>query len=541
MKFIKTAINFIEHYRSLFLNPTENAAEIIITTALIIIGAVIFWVFGSILVNQLRTVGRRLRSERNLWMILLLYFGAALILGAMVFAVALPVSSNSSFCGRVCHSMNPQFQGWRRSSHSQVPCSSCHTDDSLKALVYDKAVVGTREIVHEISGDFAKPINANSRYSQKKVPNERCLSCHSPKTRFFSVRLGLNMDHPKHLKAGLRCTTCHNRVAHPNSEKYGPLKDKNKGFKYKDYLTMRQGCWRCHKRGGRYIDVAGSAHKGPFVGKGGQKAPTDCKTCHDRDWKDMPKLHRPEAGVKWGRGLAHGEVARQNFGQCRGCHEPTVWCSTRCHFGITMPHVKNWVQIHPTLAKRDIKRCFSCHKAQESLDFCGKRCHHDPFKKQFNLPKDKNWADGKEQHGVVVKAAGGAPCFRCHEQKTWCTTQCHQGITMPHVAGWRGIHFKSVEFAPGVGWQREKAACVMCHNKDGKDPNYCFLCHHKQFGRYSPIGLMGYVRRESKVGYDLITNGQRLVCQNCHAHPDMAFCRDCHEGRPDRDIRQGQE
>jgi len=538
MKLYRIAINFIDHYRSLFLNPAENAAEIIITTALVLIGALVIWLFAGLLINMVRNRWRRLRYDKNLPLVWALYLGALAIFGVLVGTVALPVTSNSAFCGRACHSMNPQFQSWRRSAHAKVPCYSCHVDDSFPDLLKEKFIVGTGELIHEVTGNYKKPVNSSSAYSQKSVPVERCLRCHSPRTRFFSVRLGLSMNHPAHLNAGLRCTTCHNRVAHPKSETYSPLREKNKGFKYKDFMTMRQGCWRCHKTGGRFVDAGGVGHKGPFLAKKGQKAPTDCRVCHSTLWKELPKFHHPARGVKWGRGLAHGEVARDNFKACQGCHEPTVWCSTRCHFGITMPHVKGWVNAHPAFAKKDIKRCFACHKVIESLDFCGKRCHHDKFQKQFNLDKNFAWSSGKEQHGVAVRATGGQPCFKCHEQNTWCTTQCHKGITMPHVAGWRNIHFKYVKYENGHGWLARDAVCKMCHNKDGSDDNYCFSCHHKSYRRAGPIGLMQDIKRTG-VGADLKTNGQRLSCEDCHIHKDLVFCRDCHTGKTPRDSVKG--
>src|SRR3989304_10546407 len=36
----------------------------------------------------------------------------------------------------VCHSENPEYQTWKRSSHANVNCRSCHTPPGVTILIY---------------------------------------------------------------------------------------------------------------------------------------------------------------------------------------------------------------------------------------------------------------------------------------------------------------------------------------------------------------------------------------------------------------------
>jgi cytochrome c nitrite reductase small subunit len=527
--------DFFIHFKSLWSAPRANAPEILISLGILAVVVIILVTVGSTVLEALSYQRRRLGDTKLFLLKLTLYFGAFFVLILFFTAVSIPLTSSPSFCGKACHSMNPQYQSWRRSAHAEVPCYACHIDASFQQIVYDKLTAGTRGLMAELTGRYKKPINASSRYSQTSVPNSRCLRCHAPKNRQFTVMQGLNVNskvHINHLKAGLRCTTCHNRIAHREAEAYDPIKKWDKWFKYKNYMTMRQGCWRCHRSGRIFVDAQGKKHLAPYQGKNGAIAPTACQTCHNWQWSVKPISHKAKNGIPWGRGRTHGEVARKNFAACFGCHNNKVWCTTACHQGIQMPHIEGWREKHPAYARQNLTLCKRCHSIK-GLDFCGQRCHHDVFKAQYNLPKDKLWREGKVEHGVVVRQGGVQPCLRCHEQKSWCTTQCHKGITMPHAASWPREHFKYVQFVPGEGWQRDKAVCVMCHNKDGNNSNYCFVCHHASLGVRAPIAAMKLARFTYKANYDLTKN--TAVCQT-HAHQNLDICRKCHTGKPDRKL-----
>lgn len=468
---------------------------------------------------------------------LALYFFAVVISLLFVLSVGSTTTSNPGFCGKACHSMNSAYQSWRRSAHAQVNCVACHTTNSIVGDLIYKADAGVN-IFKELTGAYRKPVNASSRLGQTFFTDEACLRCHSPQNRRFTVRQGLNVTsrvHIKHLDAELKCVTCHNRIAHPRAEIYSPVYKQEKDFAYQDNMRMEQGCWRCHKRGGLFRDSAGKVSIGPYLAANGAAAPTACKTCHNPDWDKRPETHKADdEGRPWKSGLNHGIVARDDYKSCQACHDKNTWCSTRCHKGITIPHISGWRQIHSTWAKADRQLCNMCHQADPQLNFCD-RCHHDEFRKQFKLAKNVKWKSGKKQHGIVVKATGGQPCWRCHEQSTWCT-RCHWGIVMPHQAGWKNIHFNYVKFERGIGWLREESVCAKCHNYENKNPNFCFNCHHQSLADEGapflsgPMRLMRWARGKYGIREDLRTN--TTICSSCHGA--MQFCRDCHDRNADR-------
>lgn len=408
-------------------------------------------------------------SNPNVRLRTMLYLGAVAIFLLFLTAAALPLASNSEFCGRVCHSQVPEYKAWQNSSHSRITCYACHINPSVIHLFEEKLTAGPIGIIDEVGDSFEKPINAKSEYSQEHLPSERCLRCHSPEVRTFTATRGLNVTskmHLKHLDAGLQCATCHNRIAHLGAENYEPLKSWSPGFKYKNFMTMREGCWRCHTEDVKFRDEE------TLKIVGDKKPPTNCSVCHNPKWNLKPATgeynHNDVAGVPWRNGKErHGKVAQKDFGACLGCHEKkpgggtaTVLpnCTTTCHKGITMPHnipkwaasysgdttTPLWLRQHPwegdgvgVVQTSDFRAsdpqfvCSMCHnKDKATANFCNK-CHHQEFDK-FNGQPNAAW---KLQHPSVVKEVGSSSCQRCHLLE-FCS-YCHTNGVKPD----RGLFF----------------------------------------------------------------------------------------------------
>jgi len=389
---------------------------------------------------------------------ILLYLGALVVVGLLLFPAVLALSSNPEFCGKACHSMNPEYQTWKKSSHARIPCYACHINISYLDLLKEKFIVGPEGILATINNSFEKPINASSEYSQKHTDKQRCLRCHSPENRRFTPRKGLNITskmHLKHLDAGLDCATCHNRITHLGAEKYSPITVWAPNFKYKNFLTMREGCWRCHSENKRYRN-----EETLKLIKNGKKPPTSCNTCHNPDWNLKPSTgeynHNPVNGVPWRDGkLRHGLVAKKDFNACTACHRRTATekpnglpnCTTTCHGGVTMPHnipkwatyytnqpnVPPWRRIHFKEAERLGKEvCEKCHNKNKAVaNFC-QACHHQRFD-AINPDFRVNW---KEQHFKVVKQIGSIQCQKCHMVE-FCA-YCHTNGQKPPP----GVFFK---------------------------------------------------------------------------------------------------
>lgn len=271
-------------------------------------------------------------NERNIKRFrLLLLGGVAAIVGLFFTAITIPLSSNPAFCGQACHNMNPEYQTWKLSSHSKITCTACHVDPTIFGLAYEKTVEGPLGLLHTLKDEHEKPINEASHVSQEKLKAVRCERCHANENRKFTFSSGIFMDHKKHNRAGIQCAVCHNRVTHLGAEEYEPLKsewEEAKGFKFKNYLTMKDGCFRCHDSNKRNRDK----HALELI-KNEKTPPGACKTCHTAEFKKMPLGH---GEPKWRD--THGAKAQENLKYCLTCHEAGMkfdnkgkpWCLT-CH------------------------------------------------------------------------------------------------------------------------------------------------------------------------------------------------------------------
>jgi Zn finger protein HypA/HybF involved in hydrogenase expression len=248
--------------------------------------------------------------------------------------------------------MNPAYQSWKRSSHAKINCRECHLSDSYAEIGFEKFIIYPVRFFKTATNWYSKPINADDRDSL--LPATRCKRCHNINFRFFTPtqRKGLKITpkmHKKHLRAGLQCATCHNRVAHPEAEKYEPLKsewEKGKNFKYKNFLTMN-GCRRCHSRSSNVRDPQALALLKP-----GKKPPMGCSVCHTKEF-NLPRGHRKE-----GWNIYHANEAKKDFNYCFGCHDTgklfdnkgKPWC-TACHDNIKVNNFKKQAILQRNQAK----------------------------------------------------------------------------------------------------------------------------------------------------------------------------------------------
>src|SRR3990172_6356496 len=235
-------------------------------------------------------------SKPNARFRMMLYLGAVSIFALFFVAAALPLASNPTFCGKACHSQVPEWEAWKKSSHSQVTCYACHVNPSFPHLLKEKLVAGPIGIFNTVLDKYEKPINAQSHYSQQMLPMKRCERCHNNANRKFTFTSGIYMNHNAHRAAGIDCTVCHNRIAHKGAEDYEPLKswpeakelaeqEGEEKFHYKNFMTMKQGCFRCHSGSPESRDPETLAKI-----KNGKKPPTACTTCHTSDFP-LPSGH----------------------------------------------------------------------------------------------------------------------------------------------------------------------------------------------------------------------------------------------------------
>lgn len=478
---------------------------------------------------------QRIPKKRSYGFLLLLI--AALAATTWIIFVQLPVSAGvSAFCGKACHSMNPAYQSWRRSDHAKTACLNCHSDGSKTDKFIKLIELSAKHIRKETIGPY-RPIKVADSHA---VPDRTCLGCHEPKKR--AKANGRIIDHQAHEAFDLRCRDCHNRGPHEDAQEYPPIA-KTKKAAYKNYMTMREGCWRCHKEKGKFITPDGKTIVGPFR-TAKATASTDCQTCHAGF--DMRELKKSVEAVwlrhvkqpPWRQGTVHGEAARKaDFQPCKVCHNPDKRCAV-CHNGVKMPHDDNWLvaRKHGTAAKAtEGAACQMCHKLKEVPKCSANGHHHEEWVvgKKIDL-LETPWKSGAATHGPIARETNAKPCLRCHNQATWCA-KCHNGIKMPHGPEWRKTHFTVVGYKPGDGWKPKPTPCDICHNPTGKDIWFCIRCHHQalvppELAKESNLAVGPMYLGRRVYGLDKRLTGGTGPCAKCHAYQ---FCWRCHESFSD--------
>ncbi|HEB13210.1 MAG TPA: hypothetical protein ENI11_05995, partial [Actinobacteria bacterium] len=141
----------------------------------------------------------------------------------------------------------------------------------------------------------------------------------------------------------------------------------------------------------------------------------DCTTCHNAKIDTGPRSLKGKVTID--RKICK-TCHTQKFSAYSKEHQKSTWTAQHVFLrgdktgGVDIYTADVLVEKYP--------ECFICHKKKE-LNFC-KKCHEQH-------PHDEAWVNG--EHGKQAVATDFA-CLRCHDKNTWCTTQCHRGVTLPH-------------------------------------------------------------------------------------------------------------
>ena len=138
-------------------------------------------------------------------------FGMSIGIGAFTFLYAKGASylgHDSAACAN-CHVMNPQYDGWIKSSHRSVAeCNDCHTPhDNLVAKYAVKALNGFRHSWAFTSGEFHEPIRITPL--NRRVTESACRHCHAD---VVSAMTSLESRPGKGDEVS--CVRCHGSVGH---------------------------------------------------------------------------------------------------------------------------------------------------------------------------------------------------------------------------------------------------------------------------------------------------------------------------------------
>ena len=213
---------------------------------------------------------------------------AALVVLALGGAAAIPLTNQPTFCAS-CHTIQPSFDSWARSTHKDVTCVDCHVRPGISGFLQDKVYAGLEDVAITFFGTPTEPHDLQSH-----VYSDVCLSCHRAILRVNELpardlpppvkEVGLIMDHREHMKAfeargeGEGCTTCHSRVVHGTPIKGYPIVIPRGHAKLDDqphtpdlpadsqlWKTSMADCMRCHD--------GKQTHEGEVLSN-------RCETCH---------------------------------------------------------------------------------------------------------------------------------------------------------------------------------------------------------------------------------------------------------------------
>ena len=256
-----------------------------------------------------------------------------------------------------CHELKPEILTWQISSHSKIPCTSCHDIDLSR---YESGH-STEEQSAQEKKNLTVPIKMADA-----IPNTVCEQCHTS-NREATVSGDLIIPHDKHSAVGVLCVKCHSGVVHAKiadreltvSGKLSDLDAWNvdEAKKVSTNYYLQPSMWVCLE-----------CHKSANVTR-------ECNACHT----SIPSLPSHEAPT-WKS--THGKTARTGIGDCTKCHvipgEPQFikkstgdiaadfaraqsFCYD-CHLVRPEMHEKSMIPIHPAkVAERGIQNCLACH------------------------------------------------------------------------------------------------------------------------------------------------------------------------------------
>ncbi len=363
---------------------------------------------------------------------LIVWAGVLLLASVVLWGGGIVGTSFEWFCTGPCHKVHDDNTlAYRASSHTNVSCIACHEPTNADPITMTLMKIHVLpDLPATILNRYEIPVNPASHVAMK-TPDDRCTQCHNLANREATPAEGLLIDHAVHSENDVTCTTCHNRVAHPEEDIELVLGDR----KHENWLTM-DACFRCHSL------------------EPGAKAPGACDACHPKGFQLVPATHRVSGWYKrFAESKGHAKAALEEsntvraaaklnaehepldpehaagpvltpsseINSCLTCHK-TSFCND-CH-KLPMPHPESFAKNHGREGTRNPAACGNCHarSATEAsgTDFCN-ACHH---------PRSKPGVSWRATHRNAVIADGSKGCLECHDSR-YCET-CH--VSGPEAA-----------------------------------------------------------------------------------------------------------
>ncbi len=333
-----------------------------------------------------------------------LVVGLLIGVGLVALGTAVEVSSQPAFCGS-CHIMNPYYESWKTSSHSNIACVDCHIPPGPGAAIRKKY-----EALSMVTSYFTGTYGTNP---WAEIDDAACLKCHERRLLAGRELFGdVLFDHTAHLSGmrrgkDLRCTSCHSQIV--QGSHIAVTESTCLLCHFKDQ-TAGEGlarCTLCHTVPDAVIEAGGSTFDHSSVSRLGM----DCTGCHVR----------PEG--------SNGDVPRE---RCVTCHNDPE----------RLGRYDETEHLHRTHVAEHKVDCQNCHleirhvgppRIPEAATGCD-NCHRQGHSPQLNLyagiggrgvdpMPDPMYTAGVRcegchidipGHEAEVRTASDVSCMACH-------------------------------------------------------------------------------------------------------------------------------
>ncbi|UCD38246.1 MAG: cytochrome c3 family protein, partial [Fidelibacterota bacterium] len=310
---------------------------------------------------------------------------AVALLIPLAFWGAVEYTSRPKFCN-TCHYMEPFYESWQVSSHSDITCTYCHFEPGLVGKIQGK-LNGLYQLTKYVSLAYKKS-KPWAEISDVSCTRE---GCHQTQTLLGPIQFkNVRFDHSHHLgelRRGkqLRCTSCHSQMVQGSH-----------------ILVTEETCFLCHMKD-RDLDTGLLA----------------CRTCHT-----------DEIFLQQGSQLRynHTTVVQTNK-PCETCHVNTVEGNApvsteqciNCHWQTDFFERHDDPEfLHLNHVTNHKVECIACHtpithriqrKHQLTGEDC-RSCHQDMHTAQAQLFAGIGGQDLAPEPNPMYEA--GLSCQSCH-------------------------------------------------------------------------------------------------------------------------------
>ncbi|MEZ5338090.1 MAG: NapC/NirT family cytochrome c [bacterium] len=303
---------------------------------------------------------------------------------------SLQYTNQPGFC-QSCHIMDPFYQSWKASAHSNVACVDCHYAPGEKYKISAK-MKALNQVVLYVTGTYDTKFYAH-------INDASCMTsgCHGTNTPGKTMYNGkVRFDHATHYGKSargmeLRCTSCHSN---------------NIGDQHIAADTTT--CYLCHFKD----RISGSS-----------PVPQQfCLDCHDAPAEDI------EIGEQT---FNHASYVEQKV-DCQRCHIDAIEgngdvdsnACLQCHSRTELPTLtseRNELhRIHVTDHKVDCYQCHSeikhgAHVAETQVKFSCEQCHSEPHVGARELYAGKGGRGVEDMPSSMYIAQ--VDCIGCHMEE----------------------------------------------------------------------------------------------------------------------------